>query len=150
MECMCAHTGSLGLYSHPKEFWGNGVRTHVNFKEKIPSTAKKKFLFRGGPNPRRCIKQDSQSNAPAPKQHTTSHILWIGTTCKLRAGPVLLALCTLTQRGCTPCLSQQQLGQSYALHHTRHCVAYSPAEGKSPTFRRKERLTSCCSLRVYA
>ena len=31
----------LGLYSHPKEFWGNGVRTHVNSKGKIPSTGKK-------------------------------------------------------------------------------------------------------------
>ena len=29
---------ALGLYSHPKEFLGNGVRTHVNSKGKIPST----------------------------------------------------------------------------------------------------------------
>ena len=28
----------LGLYSHMKEFLGNGVRTHVNSKGKIPST----------------------------------------------------------------------------------------------------------------
>ena len=28
----------LGLCFHPKEFWGNGVRTHVNSKGKIPST----------------------------------------------------------------------------------------------------------------
>ena len=28
----------LGLYAHPKEFLGNGVRTHVNSKGKIPST----------------------------------------------------------------------------------------------------------------
>ena len=26
----CVHTLDLGLYSHPKEFLGNGVRTHVN------------------------------------------------------------------------------------------------------------------------
>ena len=32
------HKLDLGLYSHPKEFWGNGVRTHVNCKGKIPST----------------------------------------------------------------------------------------------------------------
>ena len=30
----------LGLYSHPKDFSGNGVRTHVNSKGKIPSTRK--------------------------------------------------------------------------------------------------------------
>ena len=32
------HTLHLGLYSHPKEFWAAGVRTHVNSKRKIPST----------------------------------------------------------------------------------------------------------------
>ena len=32
------HGLDLGLYSHPKEFWGNGVRTDVNSKGRIPST----------------------------------------------------------------------------------------------------------------
>ena len=32
------HRLDLRLYSHPKEFWGNGVRTPVNSKGKIPST----------------------------------------------------------------------------------------------------------------
>ena len=32
------HRLDLGLYSHPKEFWVNGVRTHVSSKGKIPST----------------------------------------------------------------------------------------------------------------
>ena len=36
----CVHRLDLGLYSHPKEFWGNGVGTHVNSKEKIPSTGR--------------------------------------------------------------------------------------------------------------
>ena len=30
------HRLDLGLYSHPKEFSGNGVKTHVNSKGKIP------------------------------------------------------------------------------------------------------------------
>ena len=34
----CVHRLDLGLYSHPEEFWGNGFRTHVNSKGKIPST----------------------------------------------------------------------------------------------------------------
>ena len=34
----CVHRLDLGLYSHPKEFLGNGVRNHVNSKAKIPST----------------------------------------------------------------------------------------------------------------
>ena len=33
----CVHRLDFGLYSHPKEFWGNGARTHVNSKENIPS-----------------------------------------------------------------------------------------------------------------
>ena len=36
----CVHRLGLGLYSHPKEFWGKGVWTHVNSKGKIPSTGK--------------------------------------------------------------------------------------------------------------
>ena len=36
----CVHRLDLGLYYHPKEFVGNAVRIHVNFKEKIPSTGK--------------------------------------------------------------------------------------------------------------
>ena len=34
----CVHRLDLSLCSHPKEFLGNGVRTHVNSKRKIPST----------------------------------------------------------------------------------------------------------------
>ena len=34
----CVHRLDLGLHSHLKEFLGNGVRTHVNSKGKIPST----------------------------------------------------------------------------------------------------------------
>ena len=36
----CVYRLDLGLYSHPKEFLGKGVWTHVNSKGKIPSTRK--------------------------------------------------------------------------------------------------------------
>ena len=36
----CVHRLDLDLYSHQKEFWGNGVRIHVNSKGKIPSTGR--------------------------------------------------------------------------------------------------------------
>ena len=39
------HRLDLGLYSHRRSFWGNGVWTHVNSKGKIPST---KNVPRGG------------------------------------------------------------------------------------------------------
>ena len=41
----CMYTLDLGLYSHPKEFGGNGVKTHVNSMGKILST--KKIIPRG-------------------------------------------------------------------------------------------------------
>ena len=38
------HRLDFGLFSHSKEFWGNGARTHVYSKRKIPSSGKKKFF----------------------------------------------------------------------------------------------------------
>ena len=49
----CVHRLHFGSYPHPKEFWGNGVRTHVNSKGRIPSTSK--ILLTGGSNQRRCV-----------------------------------------------------------------------------------------------
>ena len=57
---VCVHRLDLGLYSQPKEFWGNEVRSHANFKGKILSTGK--ILPRGGSNRQCCIKQDSEPN----------------------------------------------------------------------------------------
>ena len=84
-------SGSFGSV-HQKEFWGNGVRTHVNskgkipFKGKIPSTGKKKNLLREGSNSRRCIKQESEPNAlptsystHSPSQPSTIlYVLFVG------------------------------------------------------------------------
>ena len=69
----CEHRLVLGLYSHLKEFWGNGVRTHVNSKGKIPSTGK--ILPRGVSNPWRCIKQESELKT-LPTSYS-SHALWL-------------------------------------------------------------------------
>ena len=57
---VCVHRLHLGLYSQLKEIWGKGIRIHVNSKGKIPSI--RKILLRGGLNPWRCIKQDSEPN----------------------------------------------------------------------------------------
>ena len=65
------HRLDLGLYSHPKEFWGNGVRNHINSKRKIPSTGKK-ILLRGESNLGRCIKQDSEPNT-LPTSYSGTH-----------------------------------------------------------------------------
>ena len=54
----CMHRLDIGLYSHLKEFWGNGVT--ANCKGKIPSTGK--ILNRGGWIPRRMFRQDSEPN----------------------------------------------------------------------------------------
>ena len=57
----CERRLDLGLYSHPKEFWEIGVRTHVNSKGNITSTGK--ILPRGVSALRRCIK-DSKPDTP--------------------------------------------------------------------------------------
>ena len=48
----------LGLYSHQKEFLGNGFRNHVSSKGKIRSTGGSEE----GRTPRRCVTQDSKPN----------------------------------------------------------------------------------------
>ena len=55
----CVHRLDLGLYSHPKVFWWNGVRNHVNSEGKIPSNG---GSVSEGSNPRRCVTQDSEPN----------------------------------------------------------------------------------------
>ena len=81
----CVHTLDLSLYSHPKKFLGNGVRTHVKSKGKIPSIGT--FLLREGLNLRRCTKQDSEPNTlptsysdPTHWDHYFSPTDWHGST----------------------------------------------------------------------
>ena len=60
------HRLDLGLYSHPKEFWGNGVRTHVNSKGKNP-------LYRKN-SPQRRIEPTTLHYAGQRAQHTTNEL----------------------------------------------------------------------------
>ena len=60
----CVHRLDLGLYSHRKEFWGNGIRTHANSKGKIPSTGKK--------SPQRKIEPTTLHQAEQRAQHTSN------------------------------------------------------------------------------
>ena len=60
MECMCAQTRPRFILSSERVLWGNGVRTHVNSKGKIPSTVK--LILRWGWNPPHCIQKDSEPN----------------------------------------------------------------------------------------
>ena len=78
----CVHRLDLSLYSHPEEFWGNGVTTHVHFNGKIPST--RTHFPTGGSNPRHCIKQDSEPNTlPTsyfpPSPHPICCLNWLFT-----------------------------------------------------------------------
>ena len=60
------HKLDLGLYSHPKEFGGNGVRTHVNSKGKNP-LYRKTF-------PERKIEPTTLHQAGQRAQHTTNEL----------------------------------------------------------------------------
>ena len=72
----CVHR--LGLHSHPKEFWGNGVRAHVNSKEKkspLPQKKKKKK------NPQRRTEPTTLHEAGQRRELSPTHTLkWPGTS----------------------------------------------------------------------
>ena len=71
----CVHRLDLSLYSHPKEFWGNGVRTHINSKGKIPATGKI--------SPQRRIEPTTPHQVGQRVQHTTNELFrppWMGPT----------------------------------------------------------------------
>ena len=65
------HRLDLDLYSHPKEFLGNGVRTHVNSMGKNPLHRR----LRGGLNPQRCITQGSEPNTLPTEQFRPQSLL---------------------------------------------------------------------------
>ena len=106
----CVHRLDLSLYySHPKEFWGNGIRTHVN--------STKQILLRGGSNPQNYITQDSEPNTlPAelfrPIDNSNSEYFSISLFPHPHSTPSLLGL---THPHCTP--SPQTCKPVYA--HTR-------------------------------
>ena len=63
------HGLDLGLYSHPTEFWGDGVRTHVNSKGKILSTRKfssEEDRTHGAASSKTAIPTHYQRAIPAP------------------------------------------------------------------------------------
>ena len=59
----CVHRLDLGLYSHPKEFWGIESEPILIPREKSPLRR-----LRGGSNPRRCITQNSEPNNTLPTE----------------------------------------------------------------------------------
>ena len=63
----CVHRLDLGLYSHPKEFLRNGVRTHVNSKGKSPLSEKKSLWRR--------IESTTLHQAGQRSQHTTNELI---------------------------------------------------------------------------
>ena len=70
----CVHRLDLSLCSLPKEFQGNGVRTHVNSKEKVPSTGKN--------SPERGSEPKMLHQTRQRAQHTTNKLfqtplLWV-------------------------------------------------------------------------
>ena len=56
----CVQRLDLGLYSHPKEFLGNGVEAMLTPREISPLP--ENILLRGESNLPRCVEQDSKPN----------------------------------------------------------------------------------------
>ena len=69
----CAHRLDLSLYSDPKDFQWNGVRTHVN--------SKGKYLLYWKNFPQRKIEPTMLHQAGHRAQHTTSELFWPSSSC---------------------------------------------------------------------
>ena len=93
MECMYAQTRPRFILSSERVL-GNGVRTHVTFKGKIPSTGK--ILRRRVSNPRRCTKQDSEPNTLPASYPGPKSTVWQQVNRKSPAGKVGCSLWTNT------------------------------------------------------
>ena len=66
----CVHRLDLGLYPHPKEFLGSGVRTHINCKE----TSRL-------PEAQRRVKPATLHHAGQQAQHTTGWAIPTHSSC---------------------------------------------------------------------
>ena len=95
----CVHPLDLGLHSYPKEFFGIGVRTHVNSKGKIPSTGKKKFSREEGRTHDSAFRYPSGIGvrlwSDRPEFHSRSHhdyFSWSRHTNDLNNGTALATL----------------------------------------------------------
>ena len=64
----CEHRLDLGLYSHPKELWANGVRTHVH------STGKNPLYWKN--SPQRSTKRTTLHQAGQRILPTTNDLFW--------------------------------------------------------------------------
>ena len=76
----CVHRLDLGLYSHPKEFLGE-VESKPMLTPREKSHQPENILPRGGSNPRRCIKQDSEPNTLPTSYYGPEHQFLV--TCHL-------------------------------------------------------------------
>ena len=68
---VCVHRLGLGLYSHSKEFWWNGVRTNVNSREKsiLPEEfSSREDLTHGAASSRTASPTHYQRVIPAPSR----------------------------------------------------------------------------------
>ena len=64
----CVLRLDLGLYSHPKEFWGNGIRNHAKSQGKNPLYWKT--------SPQKRIEPMTLHHAGQWAQHTTNELFW--------------------------------------------------------------------------
>ena len=116
----CVHRLDLGSYSHPKEFWGNGVRTHINSKGiskgKTPST--------GSPEEDRSHNAASRTQGA---QHTTDWAIPALSDCFI---PNKSFTCTNLD-----VLSYEAWRHaSYSFWNTAQVLEFSPEERKEEDF----------------
>ena len=101
---------------------GGGVKTYVNSKGKIPCTGK--ILPRGGWNPRRCIKQDSEPNTLPTSYSGPRTPFWV---CAMQLGLEILFV------GCLTSQQQASVSQGRICSDNFTCC-HTEIEVADPTF----------------
>ena len=87
----CEHRLDLGLYSLPKEFWGNGVRTHVNSRRKSPLPEKfspEEYRTHDAASSRTASPTHNQRAIPAPLSWTKQGSILLSPVLKDNALPL--------------------------------------------------------------
>ena len=116
----CVH---LRLYSHPKEFWGNGFRTHVSSK------AEGRGGGGGGGTCTRSSEEDRTHHVVSRRTASPTHCRLSYSGPQNTANKCLILCCTLLRLALPPQLYFFYLttpirANGVHLKHTQHCILF--------------------------
>ena len=100
----CSHWLDLNLYWHLKQFGGNGVRTHVNSKRKIPST---------GGSEEGEIGETASRRTASPTHNRQTTVQWQDCNKSQTASFIVIIICQRVINCSCPRLLQHESGDGW-------------------------------------